>query len=177
VDKILHHSVRLNCDCQKAFEYFTDNVLLASWLVRPFDGSHADIEPRVGGKYEIFWKKGCLEDDSTFGCRITAIERGKFLSFEWKGPVQFKPFMNNADPLTHVVVMFFANPRESTTDVRLIHTGWRDTSEWEQARLYFQEAWGSAFKHLQKVGELPTTEAVGFLLHRNKLAYPPALDE
>jgi len=26
-------------------------------------------------------------------------------------------------------------------------------------------------------GELPTTEAVGFLLYRNKLAYPPALDK
>ena len=104
MNRILHHHVRLNCSPHKAFEMFTVSKLLESWLVSPYKGSHADIEPRVGGKYEIFWDPDSREKNSTVGCKITAIEPDKFLSFEWKGPPEFEHFMNKSDPLTHVVV-------------------------------------------------------------------------
>jgi uncharacterized protein YndB with AHSA1/START domain len=83
---------------------FTVNEYVQSWLA-PL----AEIEPRVGGKYELFWDLDDKQNNSAIGCKITAIEQDAFLSFEWKGPKQFKRFMNSADPLTHVVVIF--NPR------------------------------------------------------------------
>jgi uncharacterized protein YndB with AHSA1/START domain len=152
MSKILHHSVLLECDTKTVFKYFTDNELLASWLVLPYQGSHAEIEPKIDGKYEIFWDPKSKENNSTLGCKITAIKRNKLLSFDWKGPVQFKHFMNSSDPLTHVTVFFIPIHKDNreVTEVHLIHSGWKSSPEWEEAREYFDKAWNSAFEYLRK---------------------------
>ena len=147
VNRILHHSTQLNCDLRQAFEMFTLNEHLQSWLAEI-----ADVEPKLGGKYELFWDPDDKENNSTIGCKITALQNNKFLAFEWKGPKQFKHFMNEADPLTHVVV-FFVQCDESIvkpcTEVHLIHSGWGDSAEWEKARQWFKKAWDSAFDKLR----------------------------
>ena len=143
VDKIIHRSLKLNCDAHQAFEMFTVNEKLQSWLTEL-----ADVEPRVGGKYELFWNPEDKQYDSTIGCKITAIKEDRFLSFEWKGPKQYNDFMNTADPLTHVVVFFI--PGDGFTEVQLIHSGWRSSPEWEEARQWFDKMWGWAFAELEK---------------------------
>jgi uncharacterized protein YndB with AHSA1/START domain len=129
---------------------FTDNELLASWLT-----NLADVEPHVGGKYELFWVPDEREYNSTIGCKITAMEPNKLLSFEWKGPKTFKDFMNTANPLTHVVVMFVGcvEGAGSCTEVHLIHTGWHQGDNWEEARLYFEKAWVKVFENLKQLVE------------------------
>lgn len=146
--KILHHSAQLNCDAHRAYEMFTENKLLQSWFTKL-----ADVEPEVGGKYELFWDTEDKENNSTIGCKITALEQDKLLAFDWKGPVQYKHFMNNADPLTHVVVSFIpcGDGTSSCTEVHVIHTGWRTSSEWEEARKYFERAWSNALEELRKI--------------------------
>lgn len=145
-DRIIHTSARLRCSAQRAFEMFTESRSLQSWLA-PL----AEVDAHVGGKYELFWEPDDRENNSTMGCRITALEPERFLSFDWKGPKQFKHFMNMADPLTHVVVLFFAGrsmDSEEYTDVHLLHSGWRSTAEWEEARQWFEVSWGGAFAEL-----------------------------
>lgn len=147
VNKILHLTVRLSCNTHDAFKMFTANANLQAWLT-----TLADVEPRAGGKYELFWDPDDKENNSTIGCRITAIEKDKFLAFEWKGPTQFKDFMNTSTPLTHVVVFFTSCGKpggQPCTDVHLIHTGWGDSAEWEEARLWFEKAWTTAFNRLR----------------------------
>lgn len=153
MNQILHHSVRLNCDPHKAFEMFTVNKLVEPWLVHPYGGSHTEIESKLSGKYEIFWDKNGRENKSTLGCKITAIETGKFLSFEWKGPTEFAQFMNTADPLTHVVVFLIpvGNRENPLTEVHLVHSGWGSSKEWDEAREWFRRSWSSAFEHLRKL--------------------------
>jgi hypothetical protein len=65
-DRIIHKSVRLHCDPKQAFEMFTVNKHLESWLT-----TKAEVEPNLGGKYELFWNPTDRENDSTVGCRIT----------------------------------------------------------------------------------------------------------
>ena len=144
-DRVIHARARLNCDAHLAFEMFTAGELLQSWLA-PL----AEVEATVGGKYELFWEPDNRENNSTKGCRITALEADRFLSFEWKGPVQFKDFMNCADPLTHVVVFFIPGSDGSNdwTDVHLIHSGWRSATSWEAARQWFEVSWRGAFTEL-----------------------------
>ena len=89
MDKIIYETVRLPCDAARAFEMFTSNQLLEKWLA-----VKADVEPVVGGKYELFWNPAEPAFDSTVGCRVTALEPGKLLAFEWKGPKQYSTFMN-----------------------------------------------------------------------------------
>jgi uncharacterized protein YndB with AHSA1/START domain len=124
---------------------FTLGDSLQRWLAPV-----AEVSPRVGGKYELFWEPADRENNSTIGCRITALEPDRFLSFEWKGPKQFKQFMNAADPLTHVVIFFVPGGEDAGqwTDVHLIHSGWRSTHEWEAARQWFEVSWHGAFAEL-----------------------------
>jgi len=141
MDKIIYQSIILERIPHKAFEFFTINKHLEQWLTK-----EADVEPRVGGKFELFWVPEDKENDSTIGCKILAFQHDKFLNFEWKGPKMYKHFMNVAQPLTNVVVFFI--PIDRATEIHLIHTGWRDSPEWEEARKWFDEQWRLSFDML-----------------------------
>jgi len=143
MDKIIYHSIRLKCDPKKAFEMFTVNKNLEKWLTQA-----ADVEPKEGGKFELFWNPKDKENDSTIGCKILALHPNKFLAFEWKGPKQFKHFMNKVRPLTNVAVFFI--PCLEGTEIHLLHTGWRESSEWKKARQWFDKVWAMALSELQK---------------------------
>lgn len=143
--RIITQNARLHCAPERAFALFTQNAQLQTWLTRS-----ANVEPVVGGSYELFWDLDDPERNSTLGCKITAIEQNALLAFEWKGPPMFR-FMNETDPLTHVAV-FFAPCNEvltPCTDVYLLHSGWGSSAEWEEARVYVARAWDSTFAELE----------------------------
>lgn len=60
--------------------------------------------------------------------------------------------MNNAGPLTHVVVFFIPcdDGTSRCTDVHVFHSGWRSSEEWEEARKWFERAWNEACEELRK---------------------------
>ncbi|UCE29403.1 MAG: SRPBCC domain-containing protein [Candidatus Bathyarchaeota archaeon] len=146
MDRIIWHSISLRCSPNRAFELFTINKHLERWLAKV-----ADVELRIGGKYELFWNPNDKVNDSTIGCKILAMAVNKFICFEWKGPKQFKHFMNQVRPLTNVVVFF--TPNQEYTDADLLHTGWRDSAEWEEARQWFEKAWTNALLELKDYAE------------------------
>jgi len=143
MDKVIYHLTTLKCSPEKAFEMFTVNEHLERWLTES-----ADVEAQVGGKYELFWNPQDKQNDSTIGYKILAHRPNRLLSFEWKGPQQFKHFMNEIRPLTNVVVSFI--PCTDGTEVHLLHTSWRDTPEWEEARQWFDKSWRMALIELDK---------------------------
>ena len=143
MDKIIHLIATLKCDSHQAYEMFTVNAKRTSWLTRI-----AEVEPVVGGKYELFWRPEDRENDSTIGCKVTAVQADQMISFEWRSSAQFKHFANHVDPLTHVVVFFM--PDGDMTNVHLVHSGWRSTPEWEEARQWQEKAWGMALEVLEK---------------------------
>lgn len=141
MDKIIIKKVELNCPVQQAFKLFTENKHLEKWLT-----IKADVETKVNGKYELFWNPEDRKNNSTIGCKILAFDEPNYLNFEWKGPMQFKHFMNNIRPLTNVTIIF--KSINNKTHITLLHTGWRDTEYWEQARQYFNTALRMAFEQL-----------------------------
>ncbi len=142
-DNVIHAVALLKCSPAEAFRHFTDSKLLATWLA-----DSADVEPKLGGKYEIFWKSPPAPPNrGTTGCRITVLVPEKLLGFDWIGPNMFDDSMNGADPATHVLVSFAGQPN-GTTEVHLIHTGWGHSPEWDKARLWFDRAWNGALKAL-----------------------------
>jgi len=146
MQKIIQIEMELNCDISQAFELFTVNEKLESWLPEK-----AEVDPKVGGKYELFWDPQNREINSTIGCKITSIEKDKFLSFEWKGPERFQSFLNFCDPLTHVVAVFSSSSDDpQKTTLFLFHSGWRDGPEWQKARDYFEKAWSGALTNLNE---------------------------
>lgn len=149
MENIIYIKFELDCDISRAFSMFTVNKLLEEWLTEK-----AEVEPKVGGKYELFWEPEKRNQNSTLGCKITAIESNKFISFNWKGPVQFEHFMNSADPLTHVIIFFSPknNDREKCI-IHLFHTGWREDEQWQEARNYFEKVWTNALIQLKTVSQ------------------------
>ncbi len=146
MQKIIQIEIILDCDVSQAFNFFTINEKLESWLPEK-----AEVELKVGGKYELFWDPQNREINSTIGCKITSIERNKFISFEWKGPERFQSFMNFCDPLTHVVVVFSSRYEDhKKTTLFLFHSGWRDDPEWQKAHDYFEKAWTGALTNLKE---------------------------
>lgn len=146
MENIIQLHVEIDCDINTTFDMFTQNKLLESWLTEK-----AEVDPKVGGKFELFWAPEDRENNSTIGCKITGIEKNKFISFDWKGPQQFKSFMNFADPLTHVIASFSQeNNSSNKTTIHLFHTGWRKDPEWQEARNWFERSWVNAFDVLKE---------------------------
>jgi uncharacterized protein YndB with AHSA1/START domain len=141
-DLVLVKSATVPLSTAACFRLFVEPAGLESWLCEK-----ANVEARVGGRYELFWEPGDPENNSTVGCRITACAPERVLAFEWRSPRQFKSFANAADPLTHVVVAFHAVP--GSTTVTLVHSGWRSTAEWQQAAAWQSTAWDHAMQALQ----------------------------
>ncbi|MFX0142572.1 MAG: SRPBCC domain-containing protein [Candidatus Hodarchaeota archaeon] len=146
MENIILIKEEIDCDVNTAYSMFTKNEKLQNWLT-----VKANVEPIFGGKYELFWVPEHPENDSTIGCKITGIEKNKFISFNWKGPTEFKSFMNYADPLTHVIVFFSDNKNNpNKTNIHLFHTGWRKDADWQKARDYFEKAWLKALQGLKQ---------------------------
>lgn len=143
MNKVIHVKVTLRCKPDVAYSHFIDPTLLTAWLTEA-----AEVEAKVGGKYELFWEPDQRQQNSTLGCRVTAVEPHHLLAFEWKSPKQFADFANATDPLTHVVVAFV--PAGEQTVVHLVHSGWRSTPQWEHARVWQEQAWRGAMAGLEK---------------------------
>lgn len=135
---VIHQTARLACTPARAYQHFTQNELLEGFFT-----VKADVEPRVGGKYELDWDPESTPEQATIGCRITALAENRMLAFDWKGPPPHGQVMNNADPLTHVALAFFpaGTPAEQATEVHVLHSGWGGGERWEAARDYFNTAW------------------------------------
>jgi uncharacterized protein YndB with AHSA1/START domain len=143
-DRVVHVTAFVPVAPARAFAYFTSPDLLTTWLT-----ADAEVEPEVGGMYELFWNPRDREVDSTIGCRITALVADELVAFQWRGPRPFRDIANGADPLTHVVVAFV--PAAAGTRVHLVHSGWRSGPEWEEARAWQERAWSGALRELERV--------------------------
>jgi uncharacterized protein YndB with AHSA1/START domain len=143
-DRVLHLTVDVPAATETVYACFAESGRLERWLALV-----ADVEPRIGGRYELFWEPADRENDSTIGCRVTALSAGELIAFQWRSPRQFKAFANSADPLTHVVVAFV--PAGSGTRVHLVHSGWRSGPEWDEARSWQERAWTVGLERLRAV--------------------------
>ncbi|MBI4702832.1 MAG: SRPBCC domain-containing protein [Deltaproteobacteria bacterium] len=125
----------------------TTNDGLASWLCL-----RADVEPVVGGRYELFWNPDPArpESDSTIGCRVLAIDRPRLVRFTWRGSDAVAGVMNAPGaPVTEVEIHLF--PTLDGTRLELTHCGWGDGPGWEGARVWFDRAWNGALQGLRKM--------------------------
>ncbi|MCH4886165.1 SRPBCC domain-containing protein [Acidaminobacter sp. JC074] len=139
---MLEIQVNLPIKKEDAIRYFIEPELLKRWLCRD-----AIVNPVKGGAYELFWELEDRNHNCTQGCHLTSLTED-YISFTWKGPIEFEDIMNQ-EPLTHVVIMF--HEKNNSTQVTLLHSGWQSSEKWQRARLYFKNAWGSALKSLRNM--------------------------
>ncbi|KIL35110.1 ATPase [Cohnella kolymensis] len=108
----------------------------------------ANIDPRVGGAFELFFIPGNKEQMNTKGCKITSLSPMEQLSFTWKGPDDFAGLMNSSDSLTEVQVRF-TQAGDKTTNVTIEHTGWGTGEQWDKAFQWHEMAWTQVLNSLK----------------------------
>lgn len=135
----------LNAPIDRVWRAWTDPEQLCPWFAL-----RANVVPKRGEPYELFWDLAHPERQSTLGCRITFIQPQRWLGFRWRGPSIYDDVMNeNAvppPPPTHVTVSFATNGEQTT--VRVSHTGWLEGERWAEARAWHVHAWKAVFQNL-----------------------------
>lgn len=134
-----------NTSCSRLWDAWVDPGQTSIWFA-----AHARIIPELGGAYELFWRPDNPQSDSTLGCRITAIQKQRYLAFTWRGPDAFKEVMNEGNPPpqpTHVTVVFEDNER--STRIQVSHVGFGTGKRWEEAREWQKAAWNHCFDNLE----------------------------
>lgn len=122
-----------------------------AWTTREgitsFFAPEAKIEPRVGGAFHIHFDP--TAPDGLKGAddmRFMALQTKKMLSFDWNAP----PSLPEVRQQRTFVVVRFEPVGETQTRVRLHHSGWGDSGEWDKAHAYFERAWGNVLANLKK---------------------------
>lgn len=114
----------------------------------------AIIDLRPGGAYEAWFLP-----DAAKGQRgaedgiILGFQDGRMIHFTWAMP----PYMPDIRPHMTTVQIFFDPVSDSQTRVRLYHTGFGDTPEWEKGQAYFEKVWPEVLKGY-KASKMPKTE-------------------
>ena len=115
--------------------------------VNSFFSEMADIELRIGGKYEIYFS-----DQVPYGqrgsedCRILSFLPQSMLSFEWNAPPQFGKLRYE---LTQVILQF-EKISENETRITLTQHGWGIGEKWDELYAYFERAWGYVLNNLKE---------------------------
>ncbi len=111
----------------------------------------ANVEPRIGGVFELFFDPSNHEHQSTKGCVFTSIDYRKKLVFTWKGPSQFEKLMNDPSSLTSVEVIF--TETNHITHLKVKHRGWGDGKDWTKAQKWHLKAWEEVLNALKSTLE------------------------
>ena len=138
----LRYEATLPATVEALWQEWTDQEKITKWF-----SPEANIEPRLGGAYELFFDPSNHDSMSTKGCRITGFEPCSLLAFQWKGPDQYAQLMNKP-PETRVEVTF--SPKGSDTVMTIEHAGWGEGSEWQEARDWHDRAWRGVVADLRK---------------------------
>ena len=128
------------CRPQRVYELFS-----TADGVRAFLGADADIDARVGGRYEyLFLAEAPDGSRGSEGCRILALEPDRLIVFSWNSP----PGLSTRGQHTWVVLSLRADG--AGTLVRLAHWGHGQGPEWDENRDYFRSAWSGVLDSLEQ---------------------------
>ena len=106
---------------------------------RTFFAPKCRIELKPGGAYEMYFNLDAPPgNQGGEGMIVLAVQPEKMLSFTWNAPPNLSKVRGE---MTHVVVYFEENTPEETL-ISLVHDGWGEGGEWDQAFDYFTRAWG-----------------------------------
>lgn len=115
--------------------------------IQSFFAPEARVEARPGGPFEVYinpYAKPGMKgaDDMVF----LALQEKRMLSFTWNAP----PHLPEVRRQRTSVTVRMKPAGEGTTEVRLVHSGWGDGGQWDQAHAYFDKAWAGVLGNLKK---------------------------
>lgn len=138
----IEKEVMIQLDIELVWRAWTESDRVAQWFAPA-----SEIEPIVGGKYEIYFNPADKDTMSTKGCKVLKIEKPKVLAFDWKGPDQFAEIMNQPNELTNVEVSFTEHGNRTLVSLR--HSGWKESEGVSLAKKWHVQAWDDVLSSLK----------------------------
>lgn len=139
--KPLEFEVNIISSKEQLWSAWTSSERAAKWF-----SPIANIEPKVGGSFELFFDPSDMNHMTTKGCKFLELIPLEELSFNWKGPDDFAEVMNK-EPLTIINVSFIED--DTSVRVKLSHSGWKTSQEWDAARAWHEIAWKQVLNSLK----------------------------
>ena len=133
LDRAIRCEVVVKASVSEVWEAWTRPEGVASFLAPA-----CSIDLRPGGRYEMYFDPDAQPGKrGGEGVTILAMQPEKMLAFTWNAP----PHLPNARAqFTHVTVRFLELDG-ARTKVTLVHDGWGEGGEWDEAFKYFVRAW------------------------------------
>ncbi|MDX2177511.1 MAG: SRPBCC domain-containing protein [Candidatus Sumerlaeia bacterium] len=135
-------TAELHCTLDEAWDAWTSSEGMAAWWVE-----ESRIDPRPGGKFELYMGPGEPGQRGSEGCRVLSVLPKRMFSFEWNAPPSFPEW--RAKRKNHVVLEF-AESAPGKVSVTLTHLGWQEDEESQKVYAYFDRAWGYVMGLLEK---------------------------
>lgn len=106
---------------------------IAAWWHPP----ETRIDLRIGGPFELLFAMDQPEGRrGSEGCQYLAYVPGEMVAFTWNAP----PHLALRETNTWVVITF-TRLNDTSTAVRLVHTGFLGGPDWDAYMEYFADAW------------------------------------
>ncbi|MFM2121116.1 MAG: hypothetical protein RL722_2584 [Pseudomonadota bacterium] len=140
--RVIRHSVVVPAPLAEVWQAWTTRD-----GVRSFFAPEAVIDARPGGAFQIQFDP--LAEPGARGAdemRYMALQPMRMLSFDWNAP----PHLPEARAQRTFVLLHFEPVDATHTRVRLLHSGWGEGGQWDQAHAYFSRAWGNVLANLVK---------------------------
>jgi uncharacterized protein YndB with AHSA1/START domain len=123
--------------------------------VKTFFAPDCNIEPRLGGSYEILFHADAKAGErGAEGTRILDMEPARRFVFTWNEP----PTIPEIHDQQTIVVLEFHPVNANRTRVRFTQMGWGEGASWDQAYDYFDHGWNEAvltrFRYAMEVGPI-----------------------
>lgn len=141
----LEFEINITSSKEQIWSAWTSSDNVAKWF-----SPLANVEPMVGGAFELFFDPSDLNHMTTKGCKFLEFTPFEKLSFNWKGPDDFSDLMNG-DALTVVNVSLFEE--NISVKVKVSHSGWGTGEEWEAAKKWHEFAWNQVLDSLKEFVE------------------------
>ena len=114
--------------------------------VNAFFSPSALVEPRAGGRYEMYFvKEAPPGKQGSEGCVIVELDPPRKVAFTWNFPPNI-PELRDA----HTLVTVEIKPEGKETSVSVVHAGFQAGEKWQEGRAYFSKAWRIVLDRLMK---------------------------
>jgi uncharacterized protein YndB with AHSA1/START domain len=132
-DRRIRGEVIVSAEAEAVWEAWTTPDGITS-----FFAPACNVALEVDGRYEILFAPHAQPGSrGSEDARILALQPLKMLSFTWNAPPHLREVRQQR---THVVVRLHPLS-DGQTRVTLVHDGWGEGGEWDQAYEYFVRAW------------------------------------
>lgn len=139
--------VRVPLPLAETMRLLLEGSSVSTW----FGASHANIDPRKGGKYEIYWQPDSTED-STKDCLIMELEPDR-LVIQWRGPTKHDSFPGMEKPGSTTVEFQLETDGDSTV-ILIDHRGLDTSTKLVRAQKYYDERWKIWAHNLDLLGAI-----------------------